>query len=121
MDLFALGDHGVKMKEIKKIDKFWDLTTEQKNLWNMKLILILIIIWHARNSPQRLRKDPGGIVDYRNNQDHTDHSIVNIGLNTQKIPRNLGRLAVTQSPAKDQQLTLIWKTHKERNDYNIII
>ena len=34
----------------------------------------------------------------RNHQNHPDHSIVKIGLNTQKGPVNLRRLTVSQTP-----------------------
>ena len=39
--------------------------------------------------------------------DHPNNSIVENGQNTQKSPGDLRRLAVTQSPVKDHQLTLM--------------
>ena len=38
---------------------------------------------------------------------------IEVGQNTKKSPRDLRRLAVTQSPIKEHQLTLVGKTHKE--------
>ena len=46
-------------------------------------------------------------------RDHRDYSIVKIGLNTEKNPGNLRRLAVSQTPVKDHQQTLVRKAHKE--------
>ena len=45
--------------------------------------------------------------------DCPNFSIVEIGQNTENKPGDLWRLAVTQSPVKNHQLTLIWKTLKE--------
>ena len=42
-----------------------------------------------------------------------DYNIDKIGQNTEKSPGDLGRLAVTQTPGKDNQLTPTWKTCKE--------
>ena len=43
---------------------------------------------------------------------HPDNSIIKIGQNTEESARDLRRLAVTQIPVKDHQLTLMLKTHK---------
>ena len=40
-------------------------------------------------------------------------AIIEDGQNTEKIPGDLRRLAVTQAPVKYNQLTLTWKTLKE--------
>ena len=37
-------------------------------------------------------------------------SIIEEGQNTEKSPGDLRRLALTQSPVKDDRLTLMWKT-----------
>ena len=63
--------------------------------------------WGVKNGPQRLGKKNEGIEDLRKNVVHPDQSIVKIGLNTERSPRNLRRLAVTQTPVKDHQLTLM--------------
>ena len=39
--------------------------------------------------------------------DHPNYSIIEGGQNTEKSPRDLRRLAVTQSPVKDHQLKLM--------------
>ena len=42
--------------------------------------------------------------------DHPNNSIIENGQNSEKSPEDLGRLAVTQTPVKNHQLTLMWKT-----------
>ena len=37
-------DHRVKLKESEKKDKYQDLARRQRNLWNMKVTVILIVI-----------------------------------------------------------------------------
>ena len=39
--------------------------------------------------------------------DHPNYRIIENGQNTEKSPGDLRRLAVTQTPVKDHQLTLI--------------
>ena len=41
-----------------------------------------------------------------------NYSIAEIGQNTEKSPGNMRRLAVTQTPVENHQLTLLWKTLK---------
>ena len=59
---------------------------------------------------KRLERKTGGIGNYRKNRNHTDYSISEIVHNTEKSPGDLRRLAVTQTPMKDQPQTLMWKT-----------
>ena len=40
------------------------------------------------------------------------------GQNTEKCPGHLRRLAVTQSPVKDHQMSLMWKTVMINNNNN---
>ena len=44
MVLAVPADHRVKLKESEKTDKYLDNTRELKNLWNMKVMFIPIII-----------------------------------------------------------------------------
>ena len=41
-DFAVLADHGVKLKESKKTNKYLDLAWELKNMWNMKVTVIPI-------------------------------------------------------------------------------
>ena len=47
-------------------------------MWNMKLMIILIVVGALRMAPQNLRKETGGTGGQRKNQDHLDHSTVKI-------------------------------------------
>ena len=42
--LVVLWDHWVKLKEFEKKDKYLDLSRELKQLWNMKVTIIPIVI-----------------------------------------------------------------------------
>ena len=46
-------------------------------------------------------------------EDERIPSIVEFGQNTEKSPRDLRRLDVTQIPAKNNQQTLVWETDEE--------
>ena len=59
----------------------------------------------AHFDPQRLGKRPRRVGN-RTHKDHLNYSFVKIGQNTRKSPGDLRRLAVTQTPVKDHQLTL---------------
>ena len=38
------ADHKIKLKECEKKDKYYDLARELKELWNMKVTIVLIVI-----------------------------------------------------------------------------
>ena len=40
----VLADHGIKLKESEKTDKYLDFARELKKLWNMKVTIIPIVI-----------------------------------------------------------------------------
>ena len=44
VDFAVPTDHWVKFKESEKKDKYFDLARELKNLWNMNMTVILIVI-----------------------------------------------------------------------------
>ena len=58
-------------------------------------------IWYARYSHQRTGTGTGGRAE-----------IIEIDQNTEKSPEDLKRRAVTQTPVKIYQLTLVWKSLK---------
>ena len=99
VDLAVPADHRVKMKEIEKIDKYLVFTRQLKKKRNMKVTTIPTVV-----GTKDLEKD----LPNWTNRDHTDHSTVKIGWNTQKSLRDLRRLVI-QTSVKDQQLTLVWK------------
>ena len=48
---------------------------------------------------------------------HQNYSSVEIGQNTEKSPGDLRRLAVTQTPVENHQLTLMWRNLEWVNIY----
>ena len=52
-------------------------------------------------------KGPGGLRSWQTYGDHPNDSIIENGQNTEKSPRDLRRLAVTQTPVEDLQLALM--------------
>ena len=56
---------------------------------------------------QEHEEETEGIGNQNENQNHTDYSIAEISLNTQKSPGDLRRCAVPQTQVKDQQLKLV--------------
>ena len=78
----------------------------------MKVTIIPIVIDAFGTVTKGLLKrledlEVGGRVETIQN-----YSIVDNGQNTEKSPGDLRRLAVTQTPVKDHQLTLTWKSLK---------
>ena len=60
--------------------------------------------WH-RN--KRIIKGPGGFGSWWTSVDHPHDSIIEDGQNPEKSPGNKRRLAVTQTPVKNHQLTML--------------
>ena len=116
VDFLVLADHRIKLKEREKKDKNLDLTRELKKLWNMK-VTILPIDWCFSYSHQMIIKGTGGLGNKKTSGDHSNYNIVEDSQNTEKSPGDL-RLAVTQTPVKDHQLTLTRKTRIGVNNNN---
>ena len=81
----------------KKKDKYLDLAGELKKLWNVKVLVILIVIG------KRTRR----FGNKKTSEDHPNYSIIKINQNTKKSPRDLRRLAVGQKPVKNSQRSKI--------------
>ena len=80
-----------------------------KKIWKMKLTVILIITGALGTVPKRF---VNGLEDLEMNWNYPEYSIIKIGQNTEKSTGDL-RLAVTQTPVKNDQLMLVRKTLKE--------
>ncbi len=63
--------------------------------------------WCFWYSHQRIIKETGGLGSWRTSGDHSSYSIIENGQNTEKSPGDLRRLAVSQTPVKNYQLTLM--------------
>ena len=59
--------------------------------------MIIPILVGAQGTVLKGFKKSGGHGNQRKNRDHPDHSIVEIGYNTEKSPGGLSRLAVTKT------------------------
>ena len=63
--------------------------------------------WCTWYSHQRTDNGTGGLGNKRMSRYHPNNSIIKISQNTEKSPGNLRRLAITQTPVEDNQLTLV--------------
>ena len=113
VDFAVPADQRIKLKEWEKRDKYVDLTSELKKLWNMKVTIIPIGIG-AIGTVTRIIKGPGGFGSWRPSGDHPNNSIIENGQNTENCPGDLRQLAVTQSLVKDHQLMQMWKTLRSK-------
>ena len=104
VDFAVLAGHRIKLKECEKKDKYLDLARELKKLWNMQVTIIPIVNGAFGTVTKGLLK----VLE--TSGDHPNYSIIENGQNTEKSPGDLRKLAVTQTPVKDYQLTLMWKT-----------
>ena len=80
------ADHRVKLKECGERDKYLDLSRDLKNLWNMKVPIIPIVIGALGKVTNRLIKGVGNNWTCR---DHPNYSIIEISQNTEKSPGDL--------------------------------
>ena len=63
-------------------------------------------------------KGTRGLGSWRTSGDHPNDSIIESGQNIEKSPGDLRRVAVTQTPVKNHQVTMMWKTLKGNNNNN---
>ena len=77
----------------------------------MWMTLIPVVTGAFGMAPQRLERRLEQLELRRQNRGHPNYSIVEISQNTEKCPGDLKRLAVPQTPVKDNQFILKWKTH----------
>ena len=104
---FAVSaDHKIKLKEIEKKDKYFDLARELKKTMEHEDDNYTNSDWCFWNGTR-------GLGNKRTSGDHPNYSIIENGQNTVKSPGDLRRLAVTQTPVKNHQQKLMWKTLKE--------
>ena len=104
VDFAVPADHRIKLKECEKQDKYIDLARELKKLWNMKVTIIPIVIGAFGTVTKGLLK---GLDDLEVGGRGETIQTTATEKNTEKSPGDLRRLAVTQSPVKDHQLTLM--------------
>ena len=97
----VLAVHRIKLKECEKRDKYLDFARKLKKLWNMKVKITPIVIGAFGTVAKQ------GLEDLEV-ADRVETIQTTALLKTARIlKRDLRRLAVTQSPVKDHQLTLM--------------
>ena len=113
MDFAIPANHKVKMKEIEMIDKYLDLARElKKKAVKHEGNGDANHSWGVKNSPQRLGKVTVGIGNQ--NQNHTDHSIVEISEDTGKFWSPEETCCHSDS-SESLPANAVWKTHKWMN------
>ena len=111
---FALpAGHRVKLKGYEKRDKYFDLARELKKTVEHESDDNTNCNWSSLYSHQRIGTRAGGLTNNGTGGDCSNYSIIEIGHNTEKSSGDLCRLAFTQTPVENHQLTLMWKTLKE--------
>ena len=80
MDFVIPADNRVKIKESEKIEKYLDLARGLKKLWNMKVTVISIVVGALGMISKGLDLQRTGRIENqkKKNQDHLDHSAVEI-------------------------------------------
>ena len=86
-------------------------------MWNIEVTLISVVIGALGAVTKGLNKGTGGLGNNKTCGDHPNYGIIVIGQNTEKSPGEFRIFALTQTPVKDHQLTLIWKTQGVNNNY----
>ena len=97
----------MKIKENEKRDKYLDLVRETKKAMEYEGDCDTNYNWCTWNNTQRISKGAGGVRNQRMSLDHPNHSIVEVGQNTEKSPGDIRRLTFIQTPVKAHQLTLV--------------
>ena len=110
VDFAIPADHRVILKESEKKNKYLELARELKKLWNMKLTIVPSVIVALGSITKGLLK---GLGSWRTGRDYPNDSIAKKGQNPETSPGDLRRLAVIQTPVKNHQPKLMWKTLKE--------
>ena len=90
--------------------KYLDLARELKKLWNMKVMIVPIVIGALGTITKGLLK---GLEDLKleDGRDYPNDSISKNDQNPERSPGDLRRLAVSQTPVRNHQLTLMWKLY----------
>ena len=98
VDFAVPGDHRIKPKECEKKDNYLDPARELKKLRIMKVSIVPIVIGAFGTITKGLLKGLEVLEDgWWTGRDYPNDSITQNARNTEKSPRDLRRLAVTQT------------------------
>ena len=118
VDFAVPVDHRVKLNECEKRDKCHNLARELKKTVEYERDDHTNCNWCFWYSHQKIGTRTGGLGNKRTGRDCLNYYIIEISQNTEKSPGDLRRLAVSQTPVENHQLTLMWKTLKEKDNSN---
>ena len=97
------------------------LAREQKQLWNMKVSVISIVIV-ALGTILRQTKRTRRFRYQRTRENHPNYSIIKVSQNTEKSPGNMRRLGFSQTSVKNQ-LTIVgqktWPNNNQQKKKNL--
>ena len=113
VDFAVPADHRINLKEYERKDKYLDLARKLKRTMENEGDDCANCDWCFWNSKETIIKGPGGLGSWQTSGDHPNDNIIEGGQNTEKSPGDLRRLTVTQTPVKNHQLKMMWKTLKE--------
>ena len=99
----------MKIKEYSKRDKYLDFSRELKNLWNMKVAVIGIVIGALETVPKDLVMGMEKLEIGRRAETIQTKRLLRLA---RKSLRDLRKFAIPQIPVKVHQLTLVGKTCK---------
>ena len=118
MDFAVPANHRVELKESEKKETYLDLARELKKTVEHESDGDTNCNWCSWHSHQRIGTRTGGLENKRTSGDHLNYYIIVIAQNTEKIPGDLRRLAVTQTPLGNHRLTPVRITRKGVNNNN---
>ena len=109
VDFAVPADYRIKLKECEKKDKYLDLARELKKIWNMQVTIIPIVIGAFGTVSKGLLKGLEDLEVGGRMETIQATALLRTARILRRVPGDLRKLAFTQTPAKDHQLTLMWK------------
>ena len=113
MNIAVPAEHRLKWKERGKKDTYMDIARELKKTVDPESDSYTKCNWCSMFSNQMIVKRIRGLGN-NSTSGGNPNDITEIGQNNEKNPGDLRRLVVTQTPVRDHQVTLLWKTLKEK-------
>ena len=106
MNFAVPADYKVRLKKKKKKDEYLGLARKLKKLWNIKVVVIPVVIGVLCTVTKGLVQ---GLEDLEKEMsgDHQNYSRIKTGQNTEKSPGDLRRLTVTQTLVRNHHLMLV--------------
>ncbi len=110
--------HWVKINKREKIDEYLDLARELKNMWNVKVTEITIVLGLFGAVLKCLEKKPEELEIRWRIETIQARVLLRSSYNTEESPADLWRHAIILIPGKKHQVILVWKSCKENNNSN---